>query len=136
MSKSVFLILKYINLNIIYKNRIYKYFMYQLISPQTIFQYFGDDDKEMLQEMIQIILDSNLQDLKNMEDLYASKDWAMIKKRCHKAKPSMSYVGAIQTRKILEAIESDLESSQKKFSELKQHIEIIEKELQTFLESL
>ena len=45
-----FLILKYINLNIIYKNRIYKHFMYQLISPQTIFQYFGDDDKEMLQE--------------------------------------------------------------------------------------
>ncbi|WP_373496827.1 Hpt domain-containing protein [Aquiflexum sp.] len=110
--------------------------MYQLISPQTIFQYFGDDDKEMLQEMIQIILDSNLQDLKNMEDLYASNDWGMIKKRCHKAKPSMSYIGAIQTRKILESIESDLETSQDKFSELKEHIEIIEKELQTFLESL
>ena len=99
--------------------------MYQLISPQTIFQYFGDDYKEMLQEMIQIILDSNLQDLKNMEALYASNDWSMIKKRCHKAKPSMSYVGAIQTRKILEAIESDLESSHEKFSELKENIEII-----------
>ena len=110
--------------------------MYQLISPQTIFQYFGDDDKEMLQEMIQIILDSNLQDLKNMEDLYASKDWEMIKKRCHKAKPSMSYIGAIQTRKILEAIESDLENSQNNFSELKSQIGTIEKELHTFLESL
>ena len=42
--------------------------MYQLISPQTIFQYFGDDDKEMLQEMIQIILDSNLKDLKRHYD--------------------------------------------------------------------
>ena len=110
--------------------------MYQLISRQTIFQYFGDDDKEMLQEMIQIILDSNLQDLKNMEDLYASKDWEMIKKRCHKAKPSMSYIGAIQTRKILEAIESDLENSQNNFSELKSQIGTIEKELHTFLESL
>jgi hypothetical protein len=37
----------------------------------------------------------------------------------------MSYVGAIQTRKILEAIESDLESSHEKFSELKENIEII-----------
>ena len=86
--------------------------------------------------MIQIILDSNLQDLKNMEDLYASKDWEMIKKRCHKAKPSMSYIGAIQTRKILEAIESDLENSQNNFSELKSQIGTIEKELHTFLESL
>lgn len=110
--------------------------MYQLISPQTIFQYFGDDDKEMLQEMIQIILDSNLQDLKNMDQLYNEKDWSMIKKRCHKAKPSMSYIGAMQTRKILESIESDLEGSQPKFDELLQHIELIEKELHTFLDSL
>ncbi len=110
--------------------------MYQLISPQTIFQYFGDDDKEMLQEMIQIILDSNLKDLKNMDELYASQDWALIKRRCHKAKPSLSYIGAIQTRKILESIEGDLENSHGQFNNLLRDIEIIEKELHTFLESL
>lgn len=110
--------------------------MYQLISPQTIFQYFGDDDKEMLQEMIQIILDSNLKDLRNMDDLYSSQDWAQIKRRCHKAKPSLSYIGAIQTRKILESIEGDLENSHQHFNELLHDIEIIEKELNTFLDSL
>lgn len=110
--------------------------MYQLISPQTIFQYFGDDDKEMLQEMIQIILDSNLKDLKNMDELYEIEDFAMIKRRCHKAKPSLSYIGAIQTRKILEAIEADLENSQGQFQNLLHDIEIIEKELHTFLDSL
>jgi HPt (histidine-containing phosphotransfer) domain-containing protein len=110
--------------------------MYQLISPQTIFQYFGDDDKEMLQEMIQIILDSNLKDLKHMDELYDSKDWALIKRRCHKAKPSLSYIGAIQTRKILESIESDLENSYGQFKELLHDINIIESELHVFLDSL
>ena len=110
--------------------------MYQLISPQTIFQYFGDDDKEMLQEMIQIILDSNLKDLKSMDDLYQEQDWALIKRRCHKAKPSLSYIGAIQTRKILESIESGLENSHGNFKSLLHDIEIIEKELHTFLDSL
>ncbi|MCL6258155.1 Hpt domain-containing protein [Aquiflexum sp. TKW24L] len=110
--------------------------MYQLISPQTIFQYFGDDDKEMLQEMIQIILDSNLHDLKQMDELYDAHDWALIKRRCHKAKPSLSYIGAIQTRKILESIEADLENSHGRFNDLLRDIEIIEKELHTFLDSL
>jgi HPt (histidine-containing phosphotransfer) domain-containing protein len=110
--------------------------MYQLISPQTIFQYFGDDDKEMLQEMIQIILDSNLKDLKNMDELYEDEDFALIKKRCHKAKPSLSYIGAIQTRKILEAIEANLENSHDLFKDLLSDIEIIENELHTFLDSL
>lgn len=128
--------MKYINLIVIYSLQLFEYFMYQLISPQTIFQYFGDDDKEMLQEMIQIILDSNLKDLKNMDELYATQDWAQIKRRCHKAKPSLSYIGAIQTRKILESIEADLENSHQHFNELLHDIEIIEKELHTFLDSL
>ena len=110
--------------------------MYQLISPQIIFQYFGDDDKEMLQEMIQIILDSNLKDLKSMDELYEAEDYALIKRRCHKAKPSLSYIGAIQTRKILESIEANLENSQEQFKNLLHDIEIIEKELHTFLDSL
>lgn len=41
--------------------------MYELINAQTIFQYFGDDDKEMIREMIQIILDTNLHDIKQLD---------------------------------------------------------------------
>ncbi|MCF1752139.1 Hpt domain-containing protein [Mariniradius sediminis] len=110
--------------------------MYQLISPQTIFQYFGDDDKEMLEEMIQIILDTNLQELKHMESLYDTSDWATIKKKCHKAKPSLSYIGAIQTRKLLETIEGDLENSFGHYQELTREIGIIENELRSFLASI
>lgn len=110
--------------------------MYQLISPQTIIQYFGDDDEKMLKEMIQIIIDTNLHDLKLLEPYYEEKDFAVIKKKCHKAKPSMSYVGAIKTRKLLELIESDLENSHDTYQELLKQIEIIEKELKTFFESI
>lgn len=110
--------------------------MYQLISPQTIFQYFGDDDKEMLEEMIQIILDTNLQELKHMEPLYDVSDWVSIKKKCHKAKPSLSYIGAIQTRKLLEIIEGDLENSFGHYQELSREIGIIENELRSFLASI
>jgi HPt (histidine-containing phosphotransfer) domain-containing protein len=110
--------------------------MYQLISPQTIIQYFGDDDNEMLKEMIQIILDTNLTDLKHLDDYYEAKDFASIKKKCHKAKPSMSYVGAIDSRKLLEKIESDLENSYKTYQKLLEHIKIIEVELNDFLKTL
>jgi HPt (histidine-containing phosphotransfer) domain-containing protein len=109
--------------------------MYQLISPQTIIQYFGDDDKQMLREMVQIILDTNLNDLKHLDEFYDSKDFATIKKKCHKAKPSMSYVGAVDSRKLLEKIESDLENSRPVYNTLLEHIKILEKELKHFLDN-
>ncbi len=110
--------------------------MYQLINSQTIFQYFGDDDKDMIKEMIQIILETNLSDLKELDSFYDQNDFVTVKKRCHKAKPSMSYVGALDTRKLLEEIEADLENSQERYALLKSQIAIIEKELSDFLEKL
>ncbi|MBW3468068.1 Hpt domain-containing protein [Arthrospiribacter ruber] len=110
--------------------------MYQLISPQTIIQYFGDDDEEMLREMIQIIIDTNLNDLKKLQPLYDKGEFLLIKKKCHKAKPSMSYVGAMKTRKLLEEIESDLENSHDTYKELLRQIDIIENELKVFLKGI
>ena len=107
--------------------------MYQLISEQSIYQYFGDDDPEMVQEMIQIILETNINDLKQLGSYYDSGDFATIKKRCHKAKPSMSYIGAVKTRKILEEIESNLENSQALNENLQSQLSIIESELKTLL---
>ena len=107
--------------------------MYQLISEQSIYQYFGDDDPEMVQEMIQIILETNINDLKELGSYYDSGDFATVKKRCHKAKPSMSYIGAVKTRKILEEIESDLENSQPLNEKLQNQLTVIESELKTFL---
>jgi hypothetical protein len=110
--------------------------MYKLISPQIIFQYFGEDDQEMLREMIQIIMETNLTDLKHLQNFYSESDYEMIKKKCHKAKPSMSYVGALQTRKVLEEIEEDLENSEEKYKILLNQISIIDAELEQFLKEL
>jgi HPt (histidine-containing phosphotransfer) domain-containing protein len=110
--------------------------MYHLISEQSIYQYFGDDDPEMIREMIQIILDTNIKDLKELDSLYQVGDFASIKRRCHKAKPSMSYIGAIKTRKTLEEIEANLETSASVNDSLQEQIRIIETELAKFVSAI
>jgi HPt (histidine-containing phosphotransfer) domain-containing protein len=110
--------------------------MYHLISEQSIYQYFGDDDPDMIREMIQIILDTNIKDLKELNSFYESGDFASIKKRCHKAKPSMSYIGAIKTRKTLEDIESNLENSASLNSSLQDQLRVIESELTKFISAI
>lgn len=110
--------------------------MYHLISEQSIYQYFGDDDPDMIREMIQIILDTNIKDLKELNSFYESGDFTSIKKRCHKAKPSMSYIGAIKTRKTLEEIESDLENSAPLNVSLQDQLRLIESELNKFISAI
>lgn len=107
--------------------------MYQIISEQSIYQYFGDDDPEMIREMIQIIIDTNIKDLKELGSFYDEGDYSTIKKRCHKAKPSMSYIGAIKTRKTLEEIEANLENSSSLNESLQEQIQLIETELNLFV---
>jgi len=107
--------------------------MYQIISEQSIYQYFGDDDPDMIREMIQIILDTNIKDLKELGSFYDDEDFVTIKKRCHKAKPSMSYIGAIKTRKTLEEIEANLENSALLNDSLQEQIQLIESELNLFV---
>lgn len=109
--------------------------MYQLINEKTILQYFGDDDPVMLREMVQIIIDNNLKELKELNQLYPIAEFAAIKKRCHKSKPSMSYIGALKTRKILEDIESDVENSRELNVALQAHLAVIEDELIKFMET-
>ncbi len=110
--------------------------MYQIISEQSIYQYFGGDDPDMLREMIQIILDTNIKDLKELSSFYRDEDYITIKKRCHKAKPSMSYIGAIKTRKTLEEIEANLENSTTLNVSLQEQLRLIETELKTFVSAI
>ncbi len=110
--------------------------MYHLISEQSIYQYFGDDDPDMIREMIQIILDTNIKDLKELGSFYKGGDFATIKKRCHKAKPSMSYIGAIKTRRTLEEIEANLENSASLNDSLQEQIKVIETELTKFVSAI
>ncbi|MCS5489608.1 Hpt domain-containing protein [Algoriphagus limi] len=110
--------------------------MYQYISESSIYQYFGEDDPDMIREMIQIILDTNIHDLEELPHFYHEKDFLTIKKRCHKAKPSMSYIGAVKTRKLLEEIEENLEASQDINEMLQSHLAGIKRELGDFLETV
>jgi HPt (histidine-containing phosphotransfer) domain-containing protein len=110
--------------------------MYQLISEKSIYQYFGDDDPDMIREMIEIILTTNIKDLKELESFYGIQDFATIKKRCHKAKPSMSYIGALSVRKTLEQMEEQLETSHALNSVLQNQLGILENELTNFLSKL
>ncbi|PZX55430.1 hypothetical protein LV84_02568 [Algoriphagus ratkowskyi] len=110
--------------------------MNQYISEQSIYQYFGDDDPEMIKEMIQIILATNVKDLKELETFHQQDDFTSIKKRCHKSKPSMSYIGALKTRKILEEMERNVEDFTRLNEKLQTHLVNIETELNQFLETL
>ncbi|WP_228527685.1 Hpt domain-containing protein [Pararhodonellum marinum] len=104
-----------------------------LINEQSIYHFFGEDE-EMMHQMLQIIINTNLKELKQLETLFQNEDYKMVKKKCHKSKPSMSYIGAIKTKKILEEIEADvLGSYPKKFQELDDHIQTIERELNEFM---
>lgn len=109
--------------------------MYQFISEISIYQYFGDDDPEMIRDMVQIILDTNINDLKELPELFEKQDFLAIKKRCHKAKPSMSYIGAMKSRKLLEKIEEDIENSSSEINELYSQLHEVEKELLDFLKT-
>lgn len=110
--------------------------MYQLISEQSIYQYFGDDDPDLIKSMIQIILTSNIHDLKELPQFYESNDFVTIKKRIHKAKPSMSYIGAQSTRKLIEKIEENVEDSLALNAQLQSNLSKIEEELHDFLKSV
>jgi len=110
--------------------------MYQLISEQSIYHYFGEDEPNMIREMIQIILNTNIRDLAEMDDLFDQKNFSAIKKRCHKAKPSMSYIGAQKTRKLLEEIENNPPNYQIESEKLKAQLTIIETELNQFLATI
>lgn len=110
--------------------------MYQIISEQSIYQYFGDDDPDMTKEMIQIILDTNIKDLKELNEFYKTKDFDTIKRRCHKAKPTMSYIGALKTRKLLEEIDANPKDSSEINYTLQKHLDVIIEELNEFLETI
>lgn len=110
--------------------------MYQYISEQSIYNYFGEDEPELIREMIHVILETNIKDLKELDILHKQDDFALIKRRCHKAKPTMIYIGAQKTRKILEEFEKNLDKYQVLNESLQAHLIGIETELNQFLKTL
>jgi len=108
-------------------------YMYTIIHKGTIFHYFGDES-EMAVQMVEVILDSNLKDLKQLPELFQQEKHDEIKVRCHKGKSTMSYIGALQVRKLLEEIEQDPKTQYPPNREqLARDLEVVEEELHDFL---
>ena len=110
--------------------------MYQFISEQSIYQYFGEDDPNLIKSMVQIILTSNIHDLKELPQFYESNDFETIKKRIHKAKPSMTYIGAKSTSKLIEKIEENVQDSLALNTQLQSDLSKIEEELLSFIDTI
>ncbi len=108
----------------------------QLISQEVIYQHFGEDDPEIILEIIELIQNTHLVDLKELNQLFNHRDFSTIKKRCHKAKPSMNYLGAFLIAKTLDEIETQGENSGSLIQELQVQLVILELELIEFLSKL
>jgi len=110
--------------------------MYQHIDEETIYNYLGKDNPELIEELLELVISVNLVELEELSELYQKKDYSTIKKRVHKSKPSLSYIGASKTLELVDQIESELETSAPINSELQKHIKSIKLELTTFLAEL
>jgi len=107
--------------------------MYTLIHKDTIFHYFGEDN-EMAIQMVEVIMETNLKDLMKLPELYDRKEYLKIRTRCHKGKSTMSYIGALQVRKLLEEIEKDPKKIYPEHKDqLHHYLQILERELHNFL---
>ncbi len=110
--------------------------MYSLINPEVIFHFF-DEDPQMVNEMVGIIISTNLQELRGLRGVFESGNFYQVKKKCHKSKPSMSYLGAIKVRSTLERIEENVEVSfEKYYPNLIEELDLLEKELGEFLDHI
>ncbi|UCS95884.1 hypothetical protein KZP23_18660 [Echinicola marina] len=110
--------------------------MYKLINKDVIFQFLGDNP-ELIKPMMEMVLNNNILDLKNLDQFYDQKNYEEVKLKCHKAKSAMGYVGSSQTKKLLQSIELDVrENFPKHKAELKEHIAILETELKKLLGEL
>lgn len=81
--------------------------MYKQIKPDMIYHYF-DQDIELIYEIIELVIDLNIQDLKNLVPLYDLGEIGAIKQKFHKSKPVFGFLGASDVNGLIETIESDI----------------------------
>ncbi|MFO7825403.1 MAG: Hpt domain-containing protein [Cyclobacterium sp.] len=110
--------------------------MYKQIKPDMIYHYF-DQDIELIYEIIELILELNLQDLKNLMPLYQLEEIPSIKQKFHKSKPVFGFLGASEINRLIETIEVDIKNQfPKYYDELLQLLHELEDDLQSFLKKI
>lgn len=110
--------------------------MYKQIKPDMIYHYF-DQDIELIYEIIELVIDLNIQDLKNLMPLYELGEIQAIKQKFHKSKPVLGFLGASGINRLIETIELDIKSQfPKYYDELFQLLRELETDLQSFLKRI
>lgn len=109
--------------------------MYKHIDEERIFHFF--EDEEMINEMLGLILTTNITELKNMDAIYASGNFEKLKKTCHKSKPTMLYLGANELRGELEFLEKSIpEKFESLYPAFLLKLEELDLEIREFLRKL
>lgn len=109
--------------------------MYTLIEPERIFHYF--DDAGTVNEMMQLIMITNIEELKGLQQIYESGDFEKTKKICHKSKPTMLYLGATQMRDNLENLEKNIpDKFDLLYPAFLKELDLLEMEIKAFLKEV
>lgn len=109
--------------------------MYILIEPERIFHFF--DDAETINEMLQLILLTNVSELKGLQQIFDSGDYEKTRKKCHKSKPTMLYLGAIGMRDSLEKLEQNIPGQfNTHYPVFLKELELLETEVKAFLKEI
>lgn len=107
--------------------------MYKQIKPDMIYYYF-DQDIKLMHEIVELVLELNVQDLKNLMPLYKDGDVNLIKKKFHKSKPVFSLLGATNVNNSITAVEHNLNHNfSEKYNQLLVNLNELELDLQSFL---
>lgn len=109
--------------------------MYKLIEPERIFHFFGD--AETVNEMLPLILATNVEELKGLQQIFDGGDYDRTRKICHKSKPTMLYLGAIGVRESLENLEQHIPDQFKNlYPVFLSELALLEKEINAFLKEV
>lgn len=109
--------------------------MYKQIKPDMIYHYF-DEDIELIHEIIELVLELNVQDLKTLLPLYESGQFNVIKKKFHRSKPVFSLLGANLVNKNINALEKEITKNFPEiYPEFLKSLDELEQDLHSFLKS-
>ncbi|EPR71657.1 hypothetical protein [Cyclobacterium qasimii] len=109
--------------------------MYKQIKPDMIYHYF-DQDIELIHEIIELVLELNVQDLKNLMPLYQDGEINQIKKKFHKSKPVFSLLGANNVNKNIVILENNINTEfSEKYPAFLEALNELEQDLHSFLKS-
>ena len=68
-------------------------------------------DKKLINDMIDIFIDTIPKELQKMRNLTAKMDYQTLKKTVHKVKPNFHYMGIGEAEGVFDSLESDLETT-------------------------